>query len=140
MVYFKKYLAREYIPSTSLAIFTILIDLIFVLFYYYFAYFESSIKKEYKKIIFLSLHLGTSFLILILFLTQKTRNKAVISYMRHQYKIAIISRDIGENGLKKGQPVEIVKESGNGYIVKDSSNVDFFIEKSDIDSFLDVVK
>jgi hypothetical protein len=157
--YFRKYLAREYIPSLQLAIYVIVIDFILVLLFYtviiiitinvggeegifsgFFLGVFSSLKScSFLKLLFMSCHLSSSILILILYLTQKSRNTAIISYMRHQYKIAILARDIGKNGLKKGQPIEIIKETSNGYIVKDSSNNDYVIERADIESFLDFV-
>lgn len=138
--YFKKYLSREYVPSTKLALSISTLDFLAVVFLYGSIY---KVKGAFKlgDWAIVAFHLLFTFAVFILLFNQRTRNKTIISYTKHKYRIGIMARDIGENenGLKKGQPVEIISENEKGYVVKDSSNNSYALEKMDIESVLEVV-
>lgn len=137
-LYFKRYLCRAYVPSIKLILFTQSIDFIILFIMYYYISLVASMSP--LNVLCAVSHLVLSAGIYFLLVFQKERNRAVIAYTRHQYKLGIIARDIGgENGLKKGQPVEIVQEIPGGYIVKDSSKHDYQVKTDDIESTIDVV-
>ncbi|ELA41151.1 uncharacterized protein VICG_01850 [Vittaforma corneae ATCC 50505] len=137
-LYFKKYLCRAYVPSLKLIVFTQSINFIILFTMYYFIILVPGIFSF--NALWAVSHLMISAGIYFLLLFQKERNRAVIAYTRHQYKLGIIARDIGgENGLKKGQPVEIIEEIPGGYVVKDSSKHDYQVKTEDIESIIDVV-
>lgn len=136
--YFNKYLCRQYVPSIKLALFaqTGTTSLIFAMYYHIYFNIENTAAVLYA----LFAHLLFIFSVFIALLFQKSKSKAIISYVRHKYKIGILARDTGgEKGLKKGQPVEIVQETKEGYVVKNSSNDCFQVTLDDIESVYDVV-
>lgn len=137
--YLKQFLCRTYVPSTTLIIFVETADLLLLAIMYYMV-FRTNIKLSWWLLI-PTTHILLTVAIYCLLLFQKVRNKAVIAYTRHEYKLGIIARDIGgKKGLKKGQPVEIVREiPGDGYIVKDSSKNDYSVKSDDIESIIDIV-
>jgi hypothetical protein len=150
--YFKKYLSREYIPSTKLVLSVSTVDILAVCLLHISLHLKSEdllkFKIDYKdkdlsksKICVTFFHVMFSLITFILLFKQRTRNRAIISYTKHTYQIGIVARDIGENenGLRKGQPVEIVSESADEYVVKDSSNNNYVLKKTDHESILDVV-
>jgi len=136
--YFKKFLCRTYVPGTNLIILTESLDLIFLVFMYYQIF---SIRPEWGWwLVIPAVHILLTTSVYLLLLFQKVRNRAVIAYTRHEYKLGIIANDIGgENGLRKGQPVEIVQEIPGGYIVKDSSKNDYSVKTEDIESIIEIV-
>ncbi|KAM0680507.1 hypothetical protein GINT2_001195 [Glugoides intestinalis] len=140
-LYFNKYLYRQYTPSYTLFLTMHIIDLIILSILYICIY---SCLNNQNRIIFFSalfFHFTVTVLMYILVFLKNNRTRAVISYTRHKYKLGIVSRDIGgENGLKKGQPVEIVQELSGGYIVKDNSKNDYELKADDIEMILDIVK
>lgn len=137
-LYFKRYLCRAFVPSTKLIIFVHIVDstLMFA-FYYALSLLE---KRQWLFYAVLISHISISTIIYTVIYSQKERNRTVIAYTRHKYRLGIVSRDIGgKNGLQMGQPVEIVQEIPGGYIVKDSQNNDFQLKTEDIETILNVV-
>lgn len=137
-LYFKKYLCKPFIPSLKLILFAQACDL-------------STLVLLYRHILVLSeystrtiacaiAHSILSVLVYALIFCQKERNRMVISYTRHRYRLGIMARDIGGiGGLKEGQPVEIVRETSSGYMVKDSRRQDYELRREDIGEILDIV-
>lgn len=137
-LYFKKYLCRTYIPSIKLIIITESTNLVLIFLLYFIIYMDNPIIDY--TIGFKIMHLILSVIVYSLLLFQKEKNRAIIAYTRHEYKLGIVAKDIGgKNGLKKGQPVEIIREIPGGYIVRDSSKHEFEIKTEDIESTIDVI-
>lgn len=137
-IYFRRYLCKPFIPSMKLILFVQVCDF-FILVLFYKSLFDATDYSVWAKAC-AAIHLVLSIVVYVLILYQKERNRTVISYTRHRYRLGIMARDIGgAGGLKKGQPVEIVQETSNGYIVKDSRKQDYELQKEDIEEILDVV-
>lgn len=139
-LYFKKYLCREYVPGRKLILFIGTVDTAIMASTYVALFKHNNNTMTTTAIIVMIAHFITAIVIFLILLFQKAKNKAVIAYTRHEYKLGIVARDLGgEKGLKKGQPVEIVQETPGGYIVKDSHRYDYQIAREDIESIIDVV-
>lgn len=139
--YFNKYLYRQYSPSYTLFITMHIVDLLILCIMYLCIYARLDVSKRLGFLGALFVHATITAVICVLVFLKNNRSRAVISYTRHKYKLGIVAHDIGgENGLKKGQPVEIVQEVSGGYIVKDSSKNDYELKTEDIEMVLDIVK
>lgn len=137
-IYFKKYLCKPFIPSLKLMLFVQMCDLAALVMLYRHVLLLANYGQE--KVVCAISHFVLSAAVYVLILCQKERHRTVISYTRHRYRLGIMARDIGGiGGLKKGQPVEIVRETDSGYMVKDSRRQDYELQREDIGEILDIV-
>lgn len=139
-MYFKNYLFRTYTPSYKLYAFISLLDFVLCALFYAYTYTVIPARIGIAFYLVAAFHFLLFIASFLLVRFQNDRSRAIISYTRHKYKLGIVAHDIGgENGLKRGQPVEIVQDVAGGYIVKDNFNNAFELRTEDIESVLDIV-
>lgn len=136
---YKTFIYKPYIPGFYLTLIVGLLDLISIGFMYYFIIELNNTINLYKIKIYIVgfIHFILSVIIHLLILNKKEREKKIISYTKHKYRLGIISRDM--DGLMKGQPVEIIQDTKNGYIIKDNNDENFEILKDDLEDVINVV-